>query len=153
VEDAKSKVLNAEKRSIETIAEMEKKLNEEKYNILNECNLKMRELSVNAHKIAVEGLDKTTKDAYKENMRLSEDLKYHVEERTELNKLNTELLGKNQELLEKTEFQSVIVKEKVVQAIAYENLVYFKFNQDDQPQTKNSSLGASIGKSAARAGD
>jgi hypothetical protein len=123
LEDAKAEILNTEMQNKDIIAKMERKFDEEKFKIRSECNLKMLELAATAHKKAVDRLDETTKDAYKENMRLTEALNYHAEERTELNRLNAELLRKNQALTEQNEFQSVLVKGKVVQAIEHEALV------------------------------
>jgi hypothetical protein len=80
-------------------------------------------LATKAHKEAVTNLKDTTKDVYKENIRMSEALIYHVEEGKELNRMSNELLQKNRELTEENELHHVIVKEKIMQSKKQESEV------------------------------
>ncbi|KAJ1556530.1 hypothetical protein HK405_002621, partial [Cladochytrium tenue] len=68
---------------------------------------------------AVENLDETTKDVYRENFRLSESLTYHVQEGEELSRRNRELEEANRQLVEEKELHNVVVREKILQAKAH----------------------------------
>lgn len=115
LENAKTELVDTEKRHRDVITRLEKKFFEEKIRLQKEANRKIGELAAKAHKEAVTNLKDTTKDVYKENIRMSEALIYHVEEGVELNRLNNELLQKNRELSEENDLHGVIVKEKIVQ--------------------------------------
>jgi hypothetical protein len=115
MQDGKLELVDTEKRHREVIARLEKKFFEEKIRLQKEANAKIGELAQKAQKEAVNNLTDTTKDVYKENIRMSEALLYHVEEGAELNRLNSELLQKNRELSEENQLHSVIVREKIVQ--------------------------------------
>ncbi|KAJ3358751.1 hypothetical protein HDU91_005124 [Kappamyces sp. JEL0680] len=116
LEDSKAELVDTEKRHRAIITRMEKKFFEEKIRLQKEANAKIGELASKAHKEAVTNLNDTTKDVYKENIRMSEALLYHVEEGAELNKLNNELLLRNRDLSEENELHGAIVKEKIVQS-------------------------------------
>lgn len=115
-----------EKRHKEVIIRLEKKFFEEKIRLQKDANKKIGELATKAHKEAVNNLKDTTKDVYKENIRMSEALIYHVEEGKELNRINNELMQRNRELSEENELHGVIVKEKILQAKKQESEVYIK---------------------------
>ena len=123
LEETKIELRDTEKRNRANLLKMEKRFFEEKMKLQKEYKLKFEELAQKAHKEAVVGLDETTKDVYKENMRMSEALEYHVEEGVELKRLNEELHRRNRELVEENELHAVIVKEKVRQAKAQEDMV------------------------------
>lgn len=105
---------------------LEKKFFEEKIRLQKDANKKIGELATKAHKEAVSNLKDTTKDVYKENIRMSEALIYHVEEGKELNRINHELMQRNRELSEENELHNVIVKEKILQAKKQEAEVFSK---------------------------
>ena len=52
---------------------------------------------------------------YRENIRMAEALKYHLEEGTELGKANSNLQAANRMLTEEKDIHNVIVKEKILQ--------------------------------------
>ena len=60
-------------------------------------------------------LDETTKSVYKENVRLSEALNYHMKEGELLTKERDRLLEENNNFREEKEVTDLMVQEKVVQ--------------------------------------
>ena len=61
-------------------------------------------------------MDETTKSVYKENVRLTEALNYHMKEGDLLRKERDRLQEENANLMEEKEVIDLMVKEKVVQA-------------------------------------
>lgn len=61
-------------------------------------------------------LDETTKSVYKENVRLSEALNYHMKEGDILKKLKSKLEEENEGLLGDKELNEMMVQDKVVQS-------------------------------------
>ena len=103
------------KRHKETISKMEHKFFEEKVRLQQEANQKVTELASKAHEEAVGNLRETTKNIFRENVRITEALRYHVEEGKELRKA-TEVLGEQAgKLMEEKEMNDRIVREKIVQ--------------------------------------
>ncbi|ORY43712.1 hypothetical protein BCR33DRAFT_246834 [Rhizoclosmatium globosum] len=115
LEYQKEELADTERQHKETITRMERKFFEEKIRLQKEANRKISELASKAHKEAVSNLNETTKDIYKENIRMAESLRYHVEEGAELQKQNRALLQANRQLMEEKDLHNVIVKEKVLQ--------------------------------------
>ncbi|KAJ3128779.1 hypothetical protein HK098_003545 [Nowakowskiella sp. JEL0407] len=115
LETQKLELIDTEKRHKEIITKMERKFFEEKIRLQKDANRKISELATAAHKEAVTNLKKTTKEVYKENLRIAEALRYHVQEGEELKKLNQKLLVENRRLKEESELHDVIVKEKILQ--------------------------------------
>lgn len=60
-------------------------------------------------------LTETTKEVFRQNVRMAEALRYHVQEGEELGKTNTQLTQVNKQLLEEKDLHDVIVKEKILQ--------------------------------------
>jgi guanylate kinase len=60
-------------------------------------------------------LKDTTKEVFKENIRMAEALRHHVEQGEELSKVNTRLQSDNRKLEEDHDLHNVIVKEKIHQ--------------------------------------
>ncbi|KAJ3269396.1 hypothetical protein HDV01_001437 [Terramyces sp. JEL0728] len=114
LEESKAELLDTERRHQEIITRLEKKFFEEKIRLQKEANEKISELATKAHKEAVSNLKHTTKDVYKENIRISEALLYHVQDGQELGRINTDLETQNKQLLQEKELHSVIVKEKII---------------------------------------
>lgn len=115
LEYQKNELEETERRHKETVARMEKKFFEEKIRLQKEVNRKISELATKAHKEAVANLQTTTKEVYRENIRMSEALKYHLEEGTQLGKANNQLQATNRMLSEEKDMHNVIVKEKILQ--------------------------------------
>lgn len=126
--DSKQELVDTEKRHRDIVTRMEKKFFEEKIRLQKEANSKIGELAAKAHKEAVGNLKDTTKDVYKENIRMSDALLYHVEEGAELSRINRELMIKNKDLNERADLHSVIVKEKILQAKKQETEVQRNIN-------------------------
>jgi len=95
---------------------MEQKFFEEKMRLQQEANQKIAELAEKAHTEAISNLDETTKSVYKENVRLTEALNYHMKEGDLLRKERDRLQEENANLMEEKEVTDLMVKEKVVQA-------------------------------------
>ncbi|KAJ3400609.1 hypothetical protein HDV05_001009, partial [Chytridiales sp. JEL 0842] len=112
----KQELADTEIQHKETIARMERKFFEEKIRLQKEANRKIAELATKAHKEAVSNLKDTTKEIYKENLRMAEALRHHVQEGEELQKQNALLMAANRQLMEEKDLHNVIVKEKILQA-------------------------------------
>ncbi|KAJ3004874.1 UNVERIFIED_CONTAM: hypothetical protein HDU68_004864 [Siphonaria sp. JEL0065] len=115
LEYQKEELADTQRQHKETVTRMERKFFEEKIRLQKEANRKISELASKAHKEAVLNLNETTKEIYKENIRMAESLRYHVQEGEELSKQNRELLQANRQLMEEKDLHNVIVKEKVLQ--------------------------------------
>lgn len=94
---------------------MERKFFEEKIRLQKDANRKISELATKAHKEAVANLKETTKEVYRENIRMTEALAYHVQEGSELKKENERLAEANAILMEEKELHDVIIREKILQ--------------------------------------
>ncbi|KAJ3091673.1 hypothetical protein HK102_013861 [Quaeritorhiza haematococci] len=112
----KLELADTERRHKEIVAKMEKKFFEEKIRLQKDANRRIAELATKAHKEAVANLNETTREVYKENLRMAEALKYHVQEGEELTKQNEKLLQSNRQLLEAKDLHDLIVKEKIQQS-------------------------------------
>ncbi|KAJ3224222.1 hypothetical protein HK099_000083 [Clydaea vesicula] len=115
LESQKLELQDTEKRHKEIVAKMERKFFEEKIRLQKDANRKISELATKAHKEAVANLKETTKEVYKENIRMAEALSVHVQEGEELKAKNLRLTEQNRFLLEEKELHNVIVKEKILQ--------------------------------------
>ncbi|KAI9327763.1 hypothetical protein BDR26DRAFT_78217 [Obelidium mucronatum] len=115
LEYQKDELADTQRQHKETVTRMERKFFEEKIRLQKEANRKISELASKAHKEAVLNLNETTKEIYKENIRMAESLRYHVQEGEELSKQNRALLQANRQLMEEKDLHNVIVKEKVLQ--------------------------------------
>ena len=70
-------------------------------------------------------LESTTKDVYKENIKISEALLHHVKDGEELGRINAELFIQNKQLLHEREMNQMIVKEKIILTRTQEQTVHF----------------------------
>ncbi|KAK6099782.1 hypothetical protein MT418_001167 [Batrachochytrium dendrobatidis] len=116
LDEQKHELDDTEKRHKEIIIRLERKFFEEKIRLQKEASRKISELATKAHKEAVLNLNETTKEVYKENIRMAEALQYHVQEGEELSKANIELTQANRQLSEEKDLHNVIVKEKIIKA-------------------------------------
>ncbi|KAL7753225.1 hypothetical protein RI367_001000 [Sorochytrium milnesiophthora] len=112
----KAQTVDMERRYKETMIRMERKFFEEKVRLQKEANRKVSELAAKAHREAVFTLDETTKEIYKENVRLSEALKNHISAEEEASSMNEKLLKQNSHLLQDKETNDLIVRDKIVQS-------------------------------------
>lgn len=97
---------------------MEKKFFEEKIRLQKEANKKISELALKAHHEAVANLENTTKSVYRENVKITEALKYHLVQGDDLQRRADSLSSINRTMLEEREMHDLIVKEKIAQSIA-----------------------------------
>jgi len=109
-------MIELEKTNKDKIERLEKKFFEEKVRLQKETNIKLAELASKAHQEAILNLKQTTKEVYKENLRMADALRYHVMEGEDLHKMNTQLSITNKQLLEEKDLNSIIVKEKIMQS-------------------------------------
>jgi hypothetical protein len=114
LEDDKAALNETEHTHRELIMRLEKKFFDEKLNLQKEVNAKIGALATKAHKEAVNSLNDTTKDVYKENIRMSESLLYHVEESNELKRMNVLLAESNAQLLKENQDHEKIAKDKIL---------------------------------------
>ena len=68
-------------------------------------------------------LDETTKSVYKENVRLSEALTYHMKEGEMLKKERQRLTEESEHLLGEKEVNDMMVQEKVIQAKQQKDII------------------------------
>ena len=65
------------------------------------------------NKEAISNLKETTKEIFRENIRMTEALKYHLQEEQELQKRNDQLSTSNQQLVESKELQDTLIRDKI----------------------------------------
>lgn len=116
LDEIKDSMHNANRDHKATLSRMEQKFFEEKMRLQQEANQKIAELAERAHTEAISNLDETTKSVYKENVRLSEALNYHMKEGDILKKLKSKLEEVNEGLLGDKELNEMMVQDKVVQS-------------------------------------
>ncbi|CAC5418876.1 Basal body-orientation factor 1 [Mytilus coruscus] len=115
LDNIKNDMHNANRDHKGTLARMEQKFFEEKMRLQQEANQKIAELAERAHTEAIANLDETTKSVYKENVRLSEALNYHMKEGEVLKKKVARLDEENESLKGDKELNDMMIQEKVTQ--------------------------------------
>lgn len=115
LDNIKNDMHNANRDHKGTLARMEQKFFEEKMRLQQEANQKIAELAERAHTEAIANLDETTKSVYKENVRLSEALNYHMKEGEVLKKKVARLDEENESLKGDKELNDMLIQEKVTQ--------------------------------------
>lgn len=123
LDDIKESMHNTHREHKATLVRMEQKFFEEKMQLQQEANQKIAELADKAHTEAIANLDETTKSVYKENVRLSEALNYHMKEGDLLKKERQRLTEEVDKLLGEKEVNNMIVQEKVVQSKKQKDLI------------------------------
>lgn len=97
------------------LAQCEKKFLEEKYQVQQESSQKIAELAEKAHQEAILNMDDTTKLVYKENIRLTEALKYHMEETEYLKKSKDNFVKDKENMTGMLKDQKMLLHKKVVE--------------------------------------
>ncbi|XP_067939159.1 basal body-orientation factor 1-like isoform X2 [Watersipora subatra] len=92
---------------------MTQKFEDEKVAMQQDTNHKISELADRAHQEAITNLDETTRSVYKENVRLTEALRFHKKEGDNYRKTNQELEAGILQLRQKQEETEMNVQEKV----------------------------------------
>lgn len=103
------------KQAREGINGIEHKYFEEKLRLQSEASRQIAELAERAHNEAVQNLDETTRNIYRENVRLTESLSLHMKESEELKKTLADLENKVESLSATHEMNDNITREKVQQ--------------------------------------
>ncbi|PAA86633.1 hypothetical protein BOX15_Mlig008616g2 [Macrostomum lignano] len=116
LDEIKDSLFYAGREHKETLAKMEQKFFEEKMRLQQEANQKIAELAERAHAEAITNLDETTRSVYKENVRLTEALNYHMREGDILKKKNTRLKEAKATLADELETAKRLSEEKIVEA-------------------------------------
>ncbi|KAJ3181880.1 hypothetical protein HDU85_003395 [Gaertneriomyces sp. JEL0708] len=114
LEHLKLQLADTEGRHQDVVQRMERKFFEEKIRLQKDATKKISELATKAHKEAVANLKETTKEVFRQNIRMAEALRYHVEEEEEIGKTNHQLETINRKLLEEKDLHDFIVKEKIL---------------------------------------
>lgn len=114
LESQKQELVDTELHHKELVTRMERKFFEEKIRLARDANRKISELATKAHKEAVSNLKDTTREVYKENLRMTEALAYHVNEGAELRRINNQLTAENKVLTDEKQLHDVIFKEKII---------------------------------------
>ncbi|KAJ1505286.1 hypothetical protein HMI54_006108 [Coelomomyces lativittatus] len=112
-ETQKAQMEEMEQRYKESIVRIERKYFEEKLRMQKETNKHISELAASAHREAVAALDETTKEIYRENLKLTDELKNHVTSEEEIMKQNSKLTKLNSQLSQQKETNDLIVREKI----------------------------------------
>lgn len=97
------------------LAQCEKKFLEEKYQLKQESSQKIAELAKKAHEEAILNLNDTTKLVYKENARLTEALKYHIDAAEILAKEKENYIREQDNLKTVMKEQKTLLHKKVIQ--------------------------------------
>ncbi|XP_013388908.1 basal body-orientation factor 1 [Lingula anatina] len=116
LDEIKDAMFVANKEHKTTLTRMEQKFFEEKMRLQQEANQKIAELAEKAHLEAIVNLDETTRSIYKENVRLSEALGFHVKESDELRSRKKKLEEENEHLTGEKELHEALVQEKVIKS-------------------------------------
>ena len=103
------------KQAREGINGIEHKYFEEKLRLQSEASRQIAELAERAHNEAVTNLDETTRNIYRENVRLTESLSLHMKESEELKKTLADLENTVESLSATQEMNDNITREKVQQ--------------------------------------
>lgn len=103
------------KQAREGINSIEHKYFEEKLRLQSEASRQIAELAERAHNEAVQNLDETTRNIYRENVRLTESLSLHMKESEELKKTLADLTNRVETLGATQEMNDNITREKVQQ--------------------------------------
>ncbi|KAJ3317135.1 hypothetical protein HDU93_004192, partial [Gonapodya sp. JEL0774] len=121
LDTVKRDLAEMERRHKETVARLERKHFEDTVRLQTDSERKISELSAKAEKEAVASLEETTKEIYRENVRVTDALHQHVYESQSLKKRAEKLEGENQRLLGEKELHEVIVREKILQSKSLQN--------------------------------
>lgn len=103
------------KQAREGINSIEHKYFEEKLRLQSEASRQIAELAERAHNEAVQNLDDTTRNIYRENVRLTESLSLHMKESEELKKTLADLENRVESLTATQDMNDNITREKVQQ--------------------------------------
>ncbi|KAI9224247.1 hypothetical protein BC828DRAFT_373928 [Blastocladiella britannica] len=114
IEGQKNQMTEMERRFKESMVRMERKFFEEKVRMQKDTNRKISELAAKAQHEAVVSLDDTTKDMFRENVRLVEALKSHMGATEELQRQNGKLSSANIALMQEKEMNDLIVRDKII---------------------------------------
>ncbi|XP_010896205.2 basal body-orientation factor 1 isoform X2 [Esox lucius] len=110
----------ADREHKESLAEMEHKFFSEKVRLEKEAEQRIAQLAERAHNEAIVQLDDASRSVFKENVRLSEALKYHMKEVEDLRKMTVSLAEENASLAVYKETSELMLKEHVSQLRAQE---------------------------------
>ncbi|XP_041469637.1 basal body-orientation factor 1-like [Lytechinus pictus] len=114
LDEIKEEMFLTNKEHQQQLQRMEHKFFEEKIRLQQEASQKIAELAERAHTEAISNLDETTRSVYKENVRLTEALNYHVKEADELRAEKEKLLKENSQIKGDRELQDQLIQEKVI---------------------------------------
>ncbi|XP_030070456.1 basal body-orientation factor 1 [Microcaecilia unicolor] len=115
LDDIKENMKKANKEYKESLAWMERRFLEEKQRLEREAAKKIEMLAERAHNEAIVQLDEASRSVFKENVRLSEALTYHMNEAEELKKAKDKLKEERNLLHLQRETDDQLVQEKILQ--------------------------------------
>ncbi|XP_006815796.1 basal body-orientation factor 1-like [Saccoglossus kowalevskii] len=115
LDEIKEEMFITSKEHKATLQRMEHKFFEEKIRLQQEASQKIAELAERAHTEAIANLDETTRSVYKENVRLSEALNYHVKEANELKKAKEALEEESGGLRGDKDLNTQLVEGKIIE--------------------------------------
>lgn len=113
LDQQKVEMREMEQRHGEMLARMERRYFEEKMKLEELANSRVAELATKAHEEAVASIDSAAKDVFRENIRLAEALKVHMDQDQSLVRKNEDLVQAMQKLAEDNSLNEGIVKEQI----------------------------------------
>ncbi|KXS13795.1 hypothetical protein M427DRAFT_364100 [Gonapodya prolifera JEL478] len=116
LDTVKRDLAEMERRHRETVARLERKHFEDTMRLQSESERNISELASKAEKEAVAALQETTKEIYRENVRMTEALNHHVHENQSLQKQSEHLSVENKQLQGEREIHEAMVREKILQS-------------------------------------
>ncbi|KAJ7988625.1 hypothetical protein DPEC_G00311150 [Dallia pectoralis] len=114
----KESMYNADRDHKESLAKMEHKFFSEKVRLEKEAEQRIAQVAKWAHNEAIVQLDDASRSVFKENVRLSEALKYHLKEAEDLRKMTVSLAEENASLRVNKETSELMLKKHVSQLSA-----------------------------------
>merc|ERR1719219_2918027 len=104
-----------------SVQNMERKFFDEKIKLEKEAGNRIAELAERAHSEAVRQLDVTTRQVYRDNVRLTDALSKHIEENTQIRKDNDNLRDSSEKLQLEIATNEKTVKRKILEARFYKD--------------------------------
>jgi len=116
LESIKQSLFETNREHKNSMQKMEQRFFDEKVRLEQEANQKIAQLAERAHAEAITQLDETTRDVYKENVRLSDALNTQVKATQELQKRFDQLKSEADELKGEKELNDATVRMKITES-------------------------------------
>jgi len=115
LEDIRENLFQTNKDHKQSLQRMEQKFFDEKLRLEKEANEKLSELAERAHSEAINKLDQSTRNIYKENLQLIKELNFHLTENVEVQKRVEAIKEERDKIKKENETNEFAVKEKIIE--------------------------------------